>query len=123
MSGANLVLDTNVIIYYLKGNQATKPLLQDNNITISYITAVEVLGYWKNSKKDIATIEKLFSSFTIVYSNERIKDQAVDLKRKYRMKTPDSIIGATAMFLDLPVVTSDSDLYNVPEITSIAFKI
>ena len=72
MSGARLLLDTNIIIYYLKGIKETKALLIDNEICVSYITAIETIGYWKNTKRNIASIKKLFSTFDIIYTDEKI---------------------------------------------------
>lgn len=123
MSGTSVILDSNIIIYYLKGHKETEALILDNEISISYITELEILGYWKNTKQDIKTIEKLFAFFRIVKSNDSIHEKAIELRRKYKLKTPDSIIGATALELDLPIITHDSDFFEISQITTVDFSL
>ena len=69
MTGANLLLDTNIIIYYLKGHEKTVPLILNNNISISAITEIEVLRYKNNTEEDLRLINLVFSSFRIVEMN------------------------------------------------------
>lgn len=107
MNGVRLLLDTNIIIYYLKGVKETKSILNDNDICVSYVTAIETIGYWKNTKKDISSIKKLFTAFEIIYTDEKIMNKAIDLRLTYKLKTPDSIIAATALVKDIPLVTAD----------------
>lgn len=121
MIGTNLVLDTNIIIYFLQGNMKANALVLNNNITISYITEIELLGYWNNTEKDVEIIKDLLSSFRIIYSNTEIKEAAIELRRLYRVKTPDSIIGAAALYLDISVVTADSGLFDIPELSTVKF--
>jgi len=55
VNGVRLLLDTNIIIYYLNGVKETKSILKDNEFSISYVTAIEIIGYWKNTKRDISS--------------------------------------------------------------------
>lgn len=123
MNGTNVILDSNIVIYFLKGHKQTQKLILDNEISISYITELELLGYWKNTSQDIQTIEKLFSFFRIIKSNDSIHKKSIELRRKYKLKAPDSIIGATALELDLPLITHDSDFFNIPHITTVDFSL
>lgn len=123
MNGTNVILDSNIVIYFLKGHKQTQKLILDNEISISYITELELLGYWKNTSQDIQTIEKLFSFFRIIKSNDSIHKKSIELRRKYKLKAPDSIIGATALELDLPLITHDSDFFNIPHKTTVDFSL
>jgi predicted nucleic acid-binding protein len=39
-----------------------------------------------------------------------------------RIKLPDAIIAATAIYLDLPLLTFDSDFHNIPELKLMILK-
>ena len=51
MSGTKLLLDTNIILYYLSGDEKLGPLLEDSNLYISIITEIELMGYSGFKKK------------------------------------------------------------------------
>lgn len=42
MSGNRLFIDTNILLYYLKGNDEVVELIADKEITISVITELEL---------------------------------------------------------------------------------
>lgn len=45
MNGNSLLIDTNIILYFLEGDDTLIPLLQENDRVVSIITEVELLGY------------------------------------------------------------------------------
>jgi hypothetical protein len=62
----------------------------------------------------------LFSGFTVVAVDERIANQAVTIKRRHGLKTPDAIIAATALVENATLVTRDQDMLDkVPEVRSL----
>jgi len=65
---------------------------------------------------------KLFSAFEIIYTDEQIMNKAIDLRLTCKLKTPDSIIAATSLVKDIPLVTADRDLTNTPDLYSIFFE-
>lgn len=44
------------------------------------------------------------------------------LTDKYKIKLPDAIIAATAIYLDLPLVTFDEDFKQIEELTLVLMK-
>jgi len=116
-------VDTNIIIYHLKGERKAKSIILDNNIHVSYITVVETLGYRLNKEEDIVAMKDLFSTFRVIYSNERIMNYAIELKREHRMKTPDCLIAATAQYLDFPLVSADADMFDLEGIDTVNFYV
>ena len=59
MSGTKLLLDTNVVLYYLSGDQTIKELLNNKILYISFVTELELLGF-KGIKGDEEHQIKLF---------------------------------------------------------------
>ncbi len=100
-----------------------RSFIHGNDISISYIAAIETLGYPKNTDTHVAYINDLLGMFYIMYSNETIMEYAVELKRAHNIKTPDSIIAATAKYLWQPLVTADKKLHNLSGLTTISYEL
>jgi predicted nucleic acid-binding protein len=50
------------------------------------------------------------------------KNFVIDLRRRYHIKLPDSIIMATSLYLNIPIITADKDYSKVEEIDLIYFS-
>lgn len=122
MSGNNLLLDTNIVLYLLNGDVTLIPLLEDKNLFVSFITQLELLGYKDLSQKDLDNIQMFLNECTIIDITPPIKDTTVDLRRKYNLKLPDSIIIATGIWLNIPVISSDLDFTKVEEADIISYE-
>lgn len=62
------------------------------------------------------------SECKIIDINQEIKDFILQIKQNYKMKLPDFIIVATAMFLDFPLITADKDFSKINEINLHLFE-
>ena len=114
MNGISIVSDTNPLIYLLNGSQKAAEYLNDKQVWISSITELELFG-----KKNLTVAEKreidfLIDSCFIAELNSGIKNITKELLQTVKIKLPDAIIAATALYLDLPLLTFDSDFSNVP---------
>ena len=108
-----LLLDTNIIIYYFNGivtdNRMDKILQESFNISI--ITKIEFLS-WQKLRSDKTLEQKAldFISHANVYElTDEIANKVIDIRQQYRIKTPDAIIGATALVHGFDVVTNNVD--------------
>ena len=119
MNGNNLVVDTNILIYLLNGDEYISDLLRDSNVHISQI---ELLASKKLNSAERNEIEILLDSCTIHHSSNTISRIASNLKLAYGLKIPDALIAATAVDLNLPLITSDSDFRKVEEIELIQLE-
>ncbi|MFC2088809.1 type II toxin-antitoxin system VapC family toxin, partial [Calditrichota bacterium] len=95
MNGNNYLIDTNIAIYLLSGDQRIAELLHSNNIFLSFITELELQGFKKLSKSEYKTITDFLNNCTIIDINKSIKDNTINLRKKYNIKLPDCIIAAT----------------------------
>ena len=107
------LLDTNIIIYYFNG------IVEDDNIdkilkesfNISIITKIEFLS-WQKLRQDKNLEQKAlaFISHANVYElTDKIADKVIDIRQQYRVKTPDAIIGATALVHGFDILTNNVD--------------
>ena len=122
-NGVNLLLDSNIFIYWLTGNIHAAEILAENDIHYSIITEIEVKGHLtfitKNQK---LSFQKVLNRFEKISLTEEIKDFAIGYKILYNLKTPDAIIAATAKSLKLPLVTGDKKLLKVEDIITVHFN-
>ena len=103
-------LDTNAIIYYLDEDAAVVPVLepilaQDIAIFISVVTELELLSHTGLMEEDIAEITQVLTSMVVFPLESRLAQLAGTLRRQYRLKTPDSIVAATALLTRTTLVT------------------
>ena len=94
----NYLLDTNIVIYHLKGRLLTE-LPRNGRYFISVISELEVLTYPDITPKEEANAKRFFQQLNSVDLSSEIKDATITLRRSHRLKLPDAIIAATATTL------------------------
>lgn len=122
MNGNNLLLDTNILIYLLSGESSLVDILFENNCYISFITELELLSFYKSSQ-DNEKIQPLLEDLTIIDINSNIKMNVVEIRKKNKLKLPDSIIAATSKYLNIPLLTADLAFEKLNEIDVIIFNL
>ena len=115
MSGIDFLVDTNFLIFVSDENKIVLPFLE-YDIAVSYITEMELLGVFSISKNQKLAMEKILNQCSIIDCSREIKELAIDLKQKYKIKLPDAIIAATAISKKLPFVSADNDFKVIKEL-------
>ena len=122
MSGNKLFIDTNIVLYLLNGDQTLAELLHEKQLYISFITELELLAYQGITKGEQKIIEDFVNQCKVITFNNRIKKETIRVRKNYNTKLPDSIIIASALYLDLPLITSDDEFKKVDELTLIQYE-
>jgi predicted nucleic acid-binding protein len=115
MNGNKLFLDTNIIIYFLSGDDTLTELLNDKSIYISIISKLELLSYSELSKEALGRVEKFLSVCTIIDLNPAVQEETIRIRKKYKLKLPDSVIVASSLYVELPLISSDKTLKAIKE--------
>lgn len=121
MNGIDFLADTNFVIHLNDGNPLVEPFL-DYNFGVSFITEIELLGAFSISKTKKAQLNDILDDCSIIEINKEIKEICISIRQQYKMKVPDAIIAATAIFYNLPLITSDQDFEKIKEIDLIFIK-
>jgi hypothetical protein len=122
MNGNNILADTNILIYFLAGNTQIKSIFMDNEITVSFISELELLSFPGIKKQDEQIIQQMLNGCRVVAMSEEIKLRTIQLKRKYKLRLPDANVAATAWYLDIPLLTADKDFAPVSQINVILLE-
>mgnify|MGYP000120138957 CR=1 FL=1 len=123
MSGNRLFVDTNILIYFLKGDQEVIEMLSDKNPVISFITELEVLSFPGDSSNNEEIIKGLLKNCSIIDINSEIKKRTITFRKKSNLKLPDAIIAATAQFTGLPLLTGDQQFKSVKGLDIILYEL
>jgi predicted nucleic acid-binding protein len=122
MNGSDLLLDSNIVLYLLNGEQTLIPLLEEKKLYVSFITQLETLGYRGITAEEQEKINQFLSECIIIDINPVIKNYTIRLRQAHDIKLPDSIIMATALYLNVPVITADSEFKKVEELDLIYYE-
>ena len=115
MSGIGYLLDTNIILYLPRGDKDIAGLLKQKDLYISFITEMELLSFPKLSENEKKNIESLLTDVFILEFNSEIKKTASNIPSKYSLNLPDSIIIASSLFLNLPLISADKAFQKIKE--------
>ena len=98
-----------------EGKEKVLPFL-DGTAIISVISEIELLGWHKLNPDEKKKLRLLLDDCIIFELTAEIRKLAIDIRQQKKIKTPDAIIAATAMHLQVPIVSSDKGLKNIPGI-------
>lgn len=111
--GQNYLIDTNVIIYFLNRSlfHNAYAFLKNRIITnpvISFISPIETLAYPGIRPSEENKTTDFLKAFHILFVNEPIISEVINIRRKYKWRLGDSIIAANALTNDFALFTANT---------------
>ena len=106
MSGSSYLLDTNILVYALKGVPSVMPYFEED-CYLSVITEIEIIGITELDKREISIRQSAIDFCTVIPLTNSIKNEAVRLKQHFKIKVPDAVIAATAIVEGYTLITAD----------------
>jgi predicted nucleic acid-binding protein len=106
-----MIWDSNIIIYSAKGEYPfIKNWAKNHPVIVSAVSYLEVLGYNKLHEMDEMYFRRLFSAATVIDINASILQEATYIRHtnKRKMSIGDALIAATALFIDRPLLTRNT---------------
>ena len=108
-----ILLDSNIVIYSTKPNfSSVLGLFSQNEIAVSIVSCVEVLGYYKLTQDDRMALEEFFQVAKVIPLSDEIARMAIELRQTRPIKLGVSLISATAIVNELPLVTNNTKDFN-----------
>ncbi|MEQ9304445.1 MAG: type II toxin-antitoxin system VapC family toxin [Marinoscillum sp.] len=115
-----VLLDTNIIIYILNGNRELAEKAHGCYTFLSVISELELLSFPKITPKEEFVINSFIGDMNIIGLSEGVKRETKRIRKLYGLKLPDSIIAATAVYLNCQLLTADQQFLKVRELDVIS---
>ena len=120
MSGIKYLLDTSFILGILKSNPSVLAQVSERQIraaecSYSAITRMELLGFPGITSEENSLIRQRLVHFTLIPLMQSIEDVVINLRQARKIKLPDAIIAATAIYSDIELLTLDQHLLSVTQ--------
>jgi toxin FitB len=101
-----MLLDSNIIIYASQPeHDQIRRFISENEIAVSALSYVEVLGYHRLTEESRLYFEEFFRIVEVLPISQAVLDRAVALRQMRRMTLGDSIIAATALVYNRTLIT------------------
>ena len=112
------LVDSNILIYAAKPEYSElKELLEQENIAVSELSKLEVLGYHSLTAEAEEYFNAIFSLVTVLPISSEVIHRATKLRQESNMKSADAIIAATALLYCTELVTRNTDDFDhIPDL-------
>ena len=114
-----MIIDTDVIIWYMKGNQkAYEAIEKSKNFFISVVTYMELVQGMRN-RRELNNLRRALHVWNsnILYISEEISVKAMFFVEQnflsHFIQLADALIGATAIAYGLPILTGNDKHYKI----------
>ncbi|HOO84234.1 MAG TPA: type II toxin-antitoxin system VapC family toxin [Prolixibacteraceae bacterium] len=123
--GTRYLIDTCAVIKYLQNSFPEKGLIfldsiLDKECQISFITQIELLAWRNNNESSLAIYKQFIKGSKILYINDIVINEAIEIRKKTKVKLPDAIIAATALCYNLTLISDNDKDFNL--ITDMGLK-
>ena len=105
----NYIFDTNAVIDFICDVGNFEKISEKDDFYISFITYIELsVGFKSEQEKKITRM--FVQKCRLVLIDKNIIDLTIDIRKKYKLKLPDTIISATAIIKNATLITSDKEI-------------
>lgn len=113
-----IVLDTNIAIAYLGGEEKIGERLRaaiaaGEEIFVPTIVAAELLAYPDLDAQVVAQTKEWLASITVISLDLPLAERAAETRRSTKLKLTDSAVAATALFYHAALATRDQGFRKV----------
>ncbi|MDR1724376.1 MAG: type II toxin-antitoxin system VapC family toxin [Tannerella sp.] len=119
MNGAEYLLDTNVLIYIIKGKPSVRFFAMSEVFTLSVISEMELLGKYRIDPAEQRIVMQMLRDSYIIDIDPFIKQKTIEIRQQYNIKLPDAIVAATAIIKGLSLVTADKEFCKIADLDMI----
>ena len=112
------LVDTNIIIYFLKDElPVNSSEFFDDYFAVSNVTKIEFLGWRGFDNRTYIEAKDFLENVQIIKLNGDIVEKTIQIKRKFKIKTPDAIIAATCLEENRKLITRNTkDFEKIPDL-------
>jgi len=105
---SKLFIDTNIVIYALQGDKHITNLIDEERLSMSFITEIELLSWPRLSELDGKVIRNFIDACRIMEYSSGLKEKVIEIRKKYSLKMSDAFVAASAILDDSPLISADN---------------
>ncbi len=116
MSGNKFLVDTNIVLGYLKGTPEIVRFfesLENAELYASIITRMELLSFHGITDTEENLVRAFLDAVKVIPVTEQVEQAAIAIRRATRGKLPDAIVAASALCAEATLVTCDKFLASI----------
>jgi len=124
MNGIKYLFDTNAIISFFQGNPQLAPFASSTSVIVSIISVIEFLSFPQINDADKELLLKFIKKVEVIdlkANDFELINVVSQLRSSFKIKLPDAIIAATAIYKDAVLVTNDKDFSKVDTLKTLNF--
>jgi predicted nucleic acid-binding protein len=110
VKGDRLLVDTNIIIHVFEGHPKVVQALHEHTLVVSVLTRMELYAVPGITPERSHWVDEILAHCEIIPLLRPVQDEAVRLRRTYKIEMVDAIIVATAIVKGLPFISADKAL-------------
>ena len=108
-----VLLDSNIIIYAsMPEHESLRSFVERHVPSVSVISKIETLGYHRLRDDERRFLQEFFDVADVIPVTDEVVDIAISIRQNRRMTLGDALIGATALFHAMPLVTRNVSDFN-----------
>jgi hypothetical protein len=115
-----ILADTNVIIYLLEGDKSVATLFDNSQVSISFITELELLSSKKLSASQSKIINQVIQKFVVFDYNNLLKELCISLRIKYSLLPQTQLLSFHANYIRLHYLRQ---IKSFPKLKKLMFQI
>ena len=124
MNGPNdILVDTNLIILGIGGNERVRELLEDHSLFISVITEIELLSIPFQRTQEERLMREFISNCFIVDLDSEIKIQTIQLRRGHKKKNTGCDYCSFIDSKKTPLFTADKGFSKIPALDIVVLNL
>lgn len=101
-------LDTNIVIRALGGDKELSALIHGTQPIVSMVVEMELRCYPLADKEETEVVDTFLASVRILMIDQRVKEEAIKIRKTHRLKLLDALVAATARIDRCSLLTSDT---------------
>jgi len=117
-----IFLDSNILLYFLAGDADLIKFFTDFDPSISFIVELETLSAPNLEDEDKIHVKDLLDNLHIANYTDELKSIVIAIRSKKKLKLPDAIIAATAIYYNIPLLTADKGFRNIDGLELINYE-
>jgi predicted nucleic acid-binding protein len=122
MNGMDYLVDTNILIYTLDGT-IDPSRFEPGSWFYFFISEIELSGKPGLTGEQLTIIKDALSICQKAHYHNQMVDIASHLRRTYKIKLPDALLAACAIFYDIPLLTADKGFATIKELNLVLLEV